>query len=215
MNISWPLFLWYFRSLRLLTAVTATTATSYLLSQSMPLTFLNDAIALFILAHASAIACLVSPSRRDISLFLFSQGFSRQTLWLHSWLAAFASVALTLLPCAILILCGLRSWIEDTRLNPWFPLMSSAEMPVLGRAVVEYLILLPALRYVTIRLASPDQDFRSGVTILVLAFIIATMTSNQFMRPGPFQYWYVAAAATISIGTAIVGYPLMKRTEVC
>lgn len=215
MIFNWPLFLWYFRSLQLMTVITSITAAGYVASRSLPLNLRDGSIAMFILAHCLLIACLISPSRSDVSLFLFSQGFSRQTLWLHSWLAALASVGLTLAPCAVLILFGIRGWIQGSQMNPWFPLIAPTEIPILGWAVVEYLILLPILRYVTIRLANPDQEFKSAFAIFLLGFIVIAMVWSRLPHSATFQNWTMTGIATISAVLTVLGYTSMKRTEAC
>ena len=215
MTFHWPLFFWYFRSLRLLTTITSISALSFVALHTLPLSFRNDSASLFILFHSFLIACLVSPSRIDVSRFLFSQGFSRESLWFHSWLAAIASIGITLAPCAILILTGLRGWIQDIQSNPWFPLMAGTELPVLTWATALYLILLPVFRYATIRMASPDRDFKSGLGILFLFLLIGFMAWTQLQRPGPVQHWIITGFLLISTALFVLGYSTYQRTEVC
>jgi len=217
MNIQWPLFLWIFRPLRWLTFVSAMTATGYVLFHDKPLDFRGDGYAVvFTVLHSFLISRLIGRVRSEPFAFLYSQGFSRNALWMHVWLAAVASVLATWFPCAVLILTPLRGIYQDHQLNPWFPLMAATEWPFLAWALLVYAMVLPVFQYEWIRSAMPWRGIVSGHLLAIGFFAFAILMGDRFLRYGndPVRVWLISGFAIDSVILLVFGRWLHERMEV-
>jgi hypothetical protein len=182
MQIQWPLFFWIFRSLHWLTLVSSSLATAYVLLHENPLEFfLDDYAVLFVFAHCFLISRLIGRVRSESFAFLYSQGFTRNLLWGHLWLATLASVLATWVPCAVLILTTLRSQYQDWLQNPWFPVMASTEWRFLTGSLLFYGMLLPLFHYEWIRSATPFRGRVNG-HVLAIAYVFFGLVLSQRLR---------------------------------
>lgn len=217
MQIQWPLLLWIFRPLRLLTLISSTLAVAYVLLHDKPLEFFLDMNSVvFVISHSFLISLLLGRVRSESFAFLYSQGFSRDLLWRHVWLATLASVLATWVPCAVLILTPLRSQFQDWMQNPWFPLMASTESRFLTRSLLFYGMLLPIFHYEWIRSSMPFRGRVAG-HLLVIAYFVIGLFLNE-------RLWYFGmdlartsmflGFVTISVILGLFGYWLHKRLEV-
>ncbi len=124
MQIQWPLLLWIFRPLRLLTLISSTLAVAYVLLHDKPLEFFLDMNSVvFVISHSFLISLLLGRVRSESFAFLYSQGFSRDLLWRHAWLATLASVLATWVP---------RSADFDTVTKPVPGLDAESVVPIDG-----------------------------------------------------------------------------------
>lgn len=218
MRINGPLFLWMFRPLRGLTIVTAITASAYVLFHDQPLYFPRDtATKLFIVIHCFLISRLAGRVRSETFAFLYSQGFSRDTLWSHMWLATAASVLATWLPCAVLILTPLRSSVQDYLLNPWFPLMSPTERPFLMWSLFLYFLLVPVFHYEWIRSSMPFRGVVNGHLLAVSYFVFAGLLTERFWQfsPDTARMWLAGGFVLVSAILGLFGCWMHRRMEVC
>ena len=210
MHIYWPLLDSGFvprDQLRWLTLVSAVTASSYVLFYDKVLDFRVDRFAiLFVLAHSFSISRLVARVRSEAFAFLYSQGFSRDALWRHMWLATSASVLATWLPCAVLILTPLRGLLQDQLQNPWFPLMAATEWPFLIWSLLAYVLVLPVFQYEWIRSAMPFRDIVSG-HVLSFGFVVFAVLLGErfFMNSNPPLRWYSADWQPCGSNSMILG----------
>ena len=217
MQIQWPLFYWIFRPLRLLTLISSSLATAYVLLHEKPLEFFLDMNAVvFVISHSFLISLLLGRVRSEPFAFLYSQGFSRDHLWRHVWMATLASVLATWVPCAVLILTPLRSQFQDWMLNPWFPLMAPAESRFLTRSLLFYGMLLPLFHYQWIRSSMPFRGRVSGHLLVIAYFVCGLFLTERLWsfsvdlaRTSMFL-GFIAISAILGL----FGYWLHKRLEI-
>ncbi len=217
MQIQWPLFFWIFRPLRLLTLISSSLATAYVLLHDKPLEFFLDMNAVvFVISHSFLISLLLGQVRSESFAFLYSQGFSRDLLWRHVWLATLASVLATWVPCAVLILTPLRSHFQDWMLNPWFPLMAPTESRFLTRSLLFYGMLLPLFHYEWIRSSMPFRGRVSGHLLVIAYFVCGLFLTERLWsfsvdlaRTSMFL-GFIAISAILGL----FGYWLHKRLEI-
>ena len=217
MHIQWPLFCWLFRPLVWLTLVSSMAATCYVLCQDQPLSFrFNTEVFVFILMHSFLISRLVGRVRSESFAYLYSQGFSRDLLWGHVWLATLASVTATWLPSVLLIQTPLRGMYQDYQLNPWFPLMASTEWPFLIWLFLVYGLALPLFHYEWIRSAMPYQGLLSGHLLAICYLITALSVEERLMlAPGNRpQWWLLGGFAVVSLIIGLFGRWAHRRMEV-
>ncbi len=217
MHIQWPLFFWIFRSLSLLTLISSSLATAYVLLHDNPLEFFLDVNAVvFVISHSFLISLLLGRVRSESFAFLYSQGFSRDLLWRHVWLATLTSVLATWVPCAVLILTPLRSQFQDWMQNPWFPLMAPAESRFLTRSLLFYGMLLPIFHYEWIRSSMPFRGRVSGHLLVIDYFVCGLFLTERLWYFGTdlARTSMFLGFITISAILGLFGYWLHKRLEV-
>ena len=218
MHIQWPLFFWIFRPLSLLTLISSSLATAYVLLHDKPLEFfVDDYVLLFVFFHSFLISRMIGRVRSESFAFLYSQGFSRNFLWWHVWLATFASVLATWLPCALLILTPLRSQYQDWMLNPWFPLAAGTEWRFLTQSLLCYGMLLPLFHYEWIRSSMPFQGRLNGHLLVIAYFVCGLYLWEKFWWVGTDLSRTCLFIGFISVSgiLGLFGRWLHKRLEVC
>ena len=218
MQFHWPLFLWMVRPLFWLSVASSAVAFGYIMLHAEPLDVRRDQTALlFIIVHSFLISRLIGRVRSGSFAYLYSQGFSRDVLWNHLWLASMASVLATLLPCALLILTPLRSLYQESQQNPWFPLMASTEWPSLVTALALYAVVLPVFHYEWIRSSMSFAGLVSGHMLALACLVVAFMLGDRLtgFRPDSGRDWMLGGFALISVILAITGRWLHRRMEIC
>jgi hypothetical protein len=217
MQIRWPLFFWIFRPLLWLTLFSSVTATGYVLLQDKPLDFRIDSYApTFVLVHSFLISRLIGRVRSESFAFLYSQGFSRDVLWGHVWLATLASVLATWLPCSLLILTPVRALFQDAMQDSWFPLMASTEWPFLAWGLLLYAMVLSVFHHEWIRLSMPFRGLVSGHFLALSYFVFATLLSNRLWdhRTTAARYSLIGGIAIVSVILGVFGRWMHRRMEV-
>ena len=218
MRIRFPLLAWQFRPLVAVTALATSVAGLYVLLTFEPLRYERDVAAwFFILIHCIAIAVVQGRYESRSFGFLYSQGFSRDTLWAHSVLASAASVLIVWLPVAVLVLAGLRNSYQEASGNYWYPLMSGTEWPFAFWSLLAYAVLLPIFRYAWIRAAQPVRGGSAGVLIAVGAIVGALSTWNGVPMPLMPRWTVVLMAGGFVLAAAslfLAGWRLHRRMEV-
>ena len=72
----------------------------------------------------------------------------------------------------LILVCGLRAWLQDWLQNPWFPFMARNEPAIAGWILLEYMLLLPLLHYAWVRARQPMRDAGAGWLICVSGFVM-------------------------------------------
>ncbi len=99
MKIRWALLFWQVRQLAGITCIATLLSTIYVLMQFEPLQMGNQSPALFFVpGHCVAITWILGRVRSRAFGFLYGQGFSRDTIWMHTMLASAVSVLAVGLP---------------------------------------------------------------------------------------------------------------------
>ena len=218
MKVNWPLLLWLFRPLRGLTAAGAVVATAYTLFVAQPLDFLRDNYAiLFVLVHSLLISRLVVRVHSPPFAFLYSQGFSRDALWGHVWMASALSVLGVCLPGAVAILFSLRSRLQDLMLNPWYPLLAPDDGRFLAWGLLTYAIVLPVFHYEWIRSAAPFRGLVAGNMLALGLITFGLLLAEPLSRVGsnPVGRWMIGGFTVSSVLLGIAGRWVHRRIEVC
>ena len=144
----------------------------YVLFTRNVLNWQNPLMALFILVHSIAIASSLGQFSSPNFAFLYTQGYSRDELWMHKMLATAFSVLIVWLPITLIIRFGIRSFVQDKIfVSPYFPIMMVREAPVLWFWLGGYAILLPLFHYVWIRRAQPLRG-ENGVVLLAVGVVV-------------------------------------------
>jgi hypothetical protein len=217
MFVSWPLVFWIFRPLRWLTVVSSFTAAVYVAFSEKPLEFRRDNYAMtFVLVHCFLISRLIGRVRTQSFAYLYSQGFSRDAIWGHLWLASLMSVMATWLPCAVLILTPLRGMIQNAFDNPWFPLMASTEGGWLWSNLLLYVMFLPVFQYEWIRSSSPFRGLVSGHFLAIAYGIFGVLLYDRFFgfQPDSAKYWLTGCFLLVSLILGLFGRWIHRRMEI-
>ena len=175
------------------------------------LSWQNQVISMFILAHSILITAMLGRPRSASFAYIYTCGYSRDQLWLHKMIATALSFLIVWLPAALIVWLPLRSVVQDVMFqSPYFPLMMTREASVPGFWLFGYAILLPLFHYVWIRRAQPTRGGK-GVVMLAVAVVIAAFTLMLFRwHPGWFKaVIYIASA--IMTATALRGSFLLHR----
>jgi hypothetical protein len=171
----------------------------------------------FILIHSLLIAWRLGRTQHRTFGFLYTQGYARSALWLHTMLVSAASVVVVWLPPAIAVWSGLRSQYQAGLDNRWFPLMESAERPFVLWCLLAYAVLLPVFHYAWIRGSQASREPIAGV-FLAMCLVVTALSIWNAVRVPDMPVWtqwlmaggMVAAATSLLIG----GRRLHRSTEV-
>jgi hypothetical protein len=134
--------------------------------------------------------------------FLYSRGYSRDTLWNHTMLASLLSVLVAWLPATLIVWSGLRSAVHDHLFqSPNFPIMAPCEIwvPLVWLGI--FVLLTPAFHYAWIRRAQPTKGGFGG---FVLSFGIVVALLMSFNIAFYFYFWWLAWLAGVLFVLAVV-----------
>lgn len=219
MQFRWALFCWQVRNLVPVSLTAAVLSCLFVLITREPLRFamLNGPTPYFILVHCLAITWCLGRVRSRSFAFLYGQGFTRDSLWLHAMLATCVSVLAAWLPAAVLIWSGLRSGFQDQMQNYWFPLMAETESAFLYWSLLSYVVLLPILHYGWIRAAQPMRGTTGGFAIAI-ATVFAAFSIWNSIHVHRMPIWIVVLLAggfvVAAVSLAWGGRSLHRRLEV-
>ena len=145
------------------TLVAAPVALSYVLLTPGVLHWRSPFPALFIVVHSWLLASRLGRLRASDVAFLYTRGYSRDSLWLHTVLASALSALMVWLPGALTVWLGLRSLVQDRAfVSPNFPIMAGLETWAPAIWLAGYITLLPLFHYVWIRAAQPTRGWADG-----------------------------------------------------
>ncbi len=217
MKIRWPLLFWQVRQLAGITCIATLLSTIYVLMRFEPLQIGSQSAALFfVLGHCIAITWILGRVRSRAFGFLYGQGFSRDTIWMHTMLASAVSVLAVWLPAAFLVGSGLRSGFQDMLRNYWFPLMADTEWIFLIWSLLAYLVLIPAFHYSWIRAAHPTSGSRNGI-VIATGIVFASFSIWNSVRVPQMPTWivliYVGGFILAAVSLCIGGMKLHRQVE--
>ncbi len=218
MSLKWPLFWWQARRIRGITVLALLLALTYTIRESDVLRFsMLSPAPYFILIHSYLIAWRFGLTQHRTFGFLYTQGYTRSALWLHTMLASAASVLAVWLPAAIAVWSGLRSQYQADLQNRWFPLMEVAERPFVLWCLLGYAVLLPAFHYAWIRESQASREHTAGIVLAACVVVTALSIWNAVRVPDlpVWTQWLMAGgmlAAAISL--LIGGRRLHRSAEV-
>ncbi|MDA1051730.1 MAG: hypothetical protein O3C40_14770 [Planctomycetota bacterium] len=218
MKLRWSLLCWQLRQVSVVTIAAMLLSVWFVLTYHDPLKFdIMTWAPFFILAHCSLLTWRLGRVRSRSFGFLYGQGFSRDTLWLHTMLASGVSVLAVWLPAALLVWSGLRSDYQEMMQNYWFPLMAETEGAFILWSLLAYAVLLPVFHYCWIRAAQPTRGTTGGFAIAIGAVFGAFSIWNSVRVPDMptwtvllFAGGFVLATISLSLG----GMRLHRRLEV-
>lgn len=147
--------------------------------------------------------------------FLYSQGFSRDQIWWSTFLATLCSGILVTGCLWLTIVTGLRSLVQASLGNPWFPMAGTIESTSSLWFLVEYCLLLPPMHYVWVRARLPQRDAGAG---WALALGIIAIDANCYSYASQVGQGAVAlllgAATVLALLTLIAGWKFHRQIEV-
>ena len=218
MSFKWPLFWWQARQIRGITVVALILASTYTMHEANVLRFSLHGIApYFILAHSLLIAWRLGRTQHRTFGFLYTQGYARSALWLHTMLASAASVLVVWLPTAIAVWSDLRSHYQAGLGNQSFPLMAAAERPYVLWCLLAYAVLLPVFHYAWIRGAQASREPIAGVFLAMCVVVTALSIWNAVKVPlmPVWTQWLMAGGMVIAAASLLIGGRRLHRsTEV-
>jgi hypothetical protein len=202
------------------TSITLAVALAYVLFRPAPFIARDFGTSvlpwMFVAVHSVVLVGLQSRVHTSGFAFLYSRGFSRDTLWVSQMIASALSVLMVWVAAAVCVRTGLRSWIQEHLMrNPEYPVMASADMPVLWLYLVGYVVALPTLHYAWIRRNHPTRGQHSGDNLIV-AVVLATFTVLAMTpyREGWALAVTIAGGVTIGLTLLIIARRLHRRLEV-
>jgi len=215
MGLHVSLLRWSLRTTLPATAIAVPAAWLYALVASAPLAWNDEWVVVFVLVHSIALAMLQGRFRTGGFAFLYTRGYSRDTLWAHTMLASLVSVLMVWLPVALFIWLPIRSLVQDRIFqSPWFPLVMPREASVPGVCLGFYLVLLPSFHYAWMRMAQPTRGqlaglfLACGIAVVLLSLIVMRRWTESFA-------WLVCAAGLIIAAISLIaGFRLHRKMEV-
>jgi hypothetical protein len=167
------LFSWLMRSAWLPNAIAAVISTAWIVLSKRPLyeTWMEGA--LFISLHAfCVVACFnwLGANRRQLP-YLYTRGYSRNTLWAHHVMAAIASACFVLVPAAAIVVGPMRSKMQELMNNPAYPFVAERDIAVLPAWTLAYAVAFAAFHYAWIRLKQPTTGGPAGIWLIPVAAI--------------------------------------------
>jgi len=103
--------------------------------------------ALVLLAQSIALSRRLAWRQKGEAAFLYTSGFSRDTLWLHRILVTLLSGAISVALAGLIVWLGLRSALQSNAGNHLFPLMSLRENTAPLHWLAIFLLLTPLTHY--------------------------------------------------------------------
>ncbi len=171
---------------------------------------------LFVAVHSVVLVGMHARVHTSEVAFLYSRGFSRDTLWVNQVIASTLSVLIVWMVAAFCVWMGLRSWVQEQLMqNPEYPVMASTDMPFLWRYLVGYTVALPTLHYAWVRRNQPTRGQHSG-DYLTVAMVLATFTVLAMSphREGWTLGVTVAGGVTIGLTLLVEAWRLHRSLEV-
>jgi hypothetical protein len=212
MRIKMSLLRTMMRQCRPATLIALPIACFYVLLTRKPLDWANPWMGLFVLAHSIALAFCLGRYRSPGFAFLYTRGYSRDALWLHTILATALAVLAVWLPLALIVWLPIRSNVQDGSFrSPYFPIPMIREASVPWAWLAGYAILLPLFHHVWIRRAQPLAD-GDGVVLLAIGTVIVI---GILMLGGWLPHWFrtlLWALAVVVTATNLVAGLLLHRT---
>lgn len=144
---------------------------------STPLSWQSKWLNLIVLVHSIALAVRTGHMGNSSTEFLYTQGYTRDQIWLHLMLSTALGAVTVWLPMALCVWLSIRCQIQDqVFLNPHFPIMRKLEMAVPWFWLYGYALLLPLFQYVGMRQAHSARGGRNArayaIGVVICAYLL-------------------------------------------
>jgi hypothetical protein len=208
---------WQLRQLFWVTAVAVICMMLFVMFSSAPLMRLSQNVSLIIgvAVHCGVMVLMLGRSSPRGPGFLYAQGFSRDQLW---WSIVAATVFDGLTVCFaywLTIVGGLRSATQSAIDNPWFPVAGTIEASTAGWLFLEYVLLLPPLHYVWVRVRQPQRDPSAGWVLAVgIILFYSCCLGSLGQSPADSMAIPIIACSLPATLTLIAGWIFHRQTEV-
>lgn len=172
----------------------------------------------FIFAHCLLITLLLGQWQSSGFGYLYSRGFTRNTLWRHQVLASLLAALAVWLPASLCLWLPVRSFQQSrVFLNAYYPLVAPRESELSVVWLAAYLIFLPALHYAwvrrTQRLTEPRAGSMLAGALLVAVSALWVMGQTRVSQGGWFAWLLLAAGATLTAALLWGTKRLHRRME--
>ena len=171
------------RQLLPVTLVGLPVACLYVLLWRDVLRWRNEWALVFILIHGLVLTQVLGRFRKGSFGFLYTRGYSRNSIWAHTMLASVLAVLAVWAPAAIIVWTPLRGVAQDALFrSPFFPVMAPREASVPLAWLILYGLLVPAFHYAWIRSAQPARGGSGGAFVaagLCVTVITVTMVGYR------------------------------------
>ena len=185
---------------------------AYTLCWPTLLGFYDPLMLLLIGLHSVWIGIRIGGVRGSEAEFLYSRGYSRNTLWLHAQLAGLIAVLLTCLPSALFIWLRIRSGIQS-RLSD----TSTAAFMAPREDVVPLAWLMLYVLFVPLcALAAARRRHADGTVLLIIGIAVSVFTlfNTRNMIVGISGTLALAAALAISSLALTASHAVQQEQEV-
>jgi hypothetical protein len=171
---------------------------------------------LLLLLQCLLLAVLLGRFQSSAFAFLYSRGYSRDSLWAHMMLVSFLSIVVGWLPAALIVWTGLRSLIQDRFFySPYFPIMAPYEIRVPFLWLAGCLLLTAAFHYVWIRRSQPIKGQHGGDSIGIGLIAASVTVLNLVYYPHGWIAWLLGVSyAAVLICLILGGLVLHRSSEV-
>lgn len=217
MTINRVLLAWQLRRTLPATWFLLPVAILYVLFESERLQFrFNSVPGLFVTVHCLLIVWRTGRTSLPEFRYLYSQGYSRDSLFLHTMLASFITLLAMWIPIGLLVYLYIRAGVQFEAGNPWFPFSAWTERPFVWRWFLVSLTLLPPFHYAWVRASLARRGVLSGYALALAAYTTGAalwlstsrVASHATYTSGSLAL--LAAAMTFLIG----GMYVHRRIEV-
>lgn len=178
-----------------------------------PLTSREPLPLFFLIVLAIACAGLVIGCAHRYTM---TRGFSSDCVWAHVILAGLIALVVSLLPPALVLWTGFRSFYQEhVRQNPLYPLMAPTEMMLPLVWLVAGVFLLTTALFAAIRVAQPTRS-RGAAPLFFVAIAMALLTvAELFAFADGWQLWLIlAATAVVTLSLLLSSRHLHRSLEV-
>ncbi len=220
MKVKLALILWLLRVTAPVTLIALVAAVTYVLFRRAPFVH-QDFVSLiapwlFVALHSVVLVAFVSRVHTSGFAYLYSRGFSRDTVWLNQMTASALAVLVVWLPSALCVWTGLRSALQEHLMqNSEYPVMAPTDTPFPWFYLMGYAIALPTLQYAWVRRNQPTLGQESGdaliVGIVLATFSVLAMTSY---REGWAQAIAIAGGIAVGLTFVVTARSLHRGIEV-
>lgn len=165
--------------------------------------------------HCAAVVWTLGRATSRHTGFLHVQGLTRDQIWWHTFTATLISGGMVVLISAVIILSGLRAWVQDVWIeSPYFLVPVSSENWIPLILVLHYAFILPLMHYVWIRANQPFRGTTAGwmMMSLGLCFYLWSFAMAEGHRSSPRFLIIVALTHIPAIAMLIVSCNRIHRT---
>ncbi len=209
MRIQLSLLTWRLRDVYYTNLAAALAACAYVALRWEPHTTMDLWPWLFILAHSAKIAYDLGRIRSADFAYLHCRGFSSDTLWAHTMLAAAISALFVLVPVAVIIAVPIRSTFHDAAGNPYFPIFYTTECRVLIPWALAYVLPLAFFSYAWIRRAQPTRGRMAGGILCSAVVLLWAWRFSMGLRPSVHS----ALTLALLVALCVTGRALYRSLE--